>query len=66
MKVYPRAWEELTTTRTSNGCSAERRLMVPGGWLVNIFTGDNDGNAESLVFVPDPGHVWILEDKETK
>ena len=35
--------------------SSLSRAKVPGGWLLYATTA---GDSASLVFVPDPGHVW--------
>jgi len=42
-----------------------RRAKTPTGWIVNTWSYDYDGNivCESMCFVPDEKHEWILEEK---
>ena len=53
--VYPRKWEDINDDKEA-GCA---RLKVHGGWLVIAWA--NRGVSESLCFVPDISHEWILE-----
>jgi hypothetical protein len=34
------------------------RAKIPGGWLVVLSPSGMDVHAESITFVPDPGHEW--------
>jgi len=59
---YPREWQEITKD------GQLKRLKVPGGWIVwnRTMLVDRDKfvvHSESMVFVPDDNHTWILEDK---
>lgn len=57
-------WEEITSL---NGTQTYRAKVI-GGWLVNNFTcvrepaGQPELICESMVFVPDPGHKWIVNE----
>ena len=50
---FPRVWEEVDKEGTA-------RLEIYGGWLVYSSFGDT----ETMCFVPDPEHKWILVPKE--
>lgn len=55
---YPRKWESLI---------GGVRLKVHGGWIFHSNDSDIDvGVCESMCFVPDPKHEWILEDETKK
>lgn len=49
-----------------------RRAVVPGGWLVQATTiiGRQEGEeaifGESMVFVPNTGEEWTIEDQADK
>lgn len=55
-KTYPRRWEGVTLTTS--------RLIVPGGWIVTTWDYTDDGgvDGQSLVYVPDPKHEWVLKE----
>jgi hypothetical protein len=40
-------WEKIGETTC--------RAKVIGGWVLNAWT---EGQAESMVFIPDPEHLW--------
>lgn len=56
---YPRKWENIGT--------GIRRLKVPNGWLVQVFTDNSvdEGTPSSvstaITFVSDTTHTWELE-----
>ena len=52
---YPRGFEKVTASTI--------RLKVFGGWMV-VEYADEGGLA--AVFIPDPKHLWILEDEKKK
>ena len=59
--IYPRKWEKVS--------EATIRLKVPGGWLVETFQSaslnyHSVSTSVSIVFLPDPHHEWILEEKK--
>lgn len=39
------------------------RTKVPAGWIVERFRGKH-ASGNSICFVPDPNHEWILEDND--
>jgi len=49
IKTYPRIWEQID-------CTTSRR-KVPKGWIIWSSMTEE---AESMCFVPDPKHEWIL------
>jgi hypothetical protein len=51
---YPRTWEGINDDEHAGSA----RLRVHGGWLVIAWS--NDGVSETLCFVPDEKHEWIL------
>lgn len=54
---YTRKWEDINNDKEA-GCA---RLKIHGGWLVVAWS--NNAVRESLCFVPDPGHDWVLGGK---
>ncbi len=40
------------------------RAKVYGGWIVNNYWWDSDYKtySESMVFIPDPNHKWVIDD----
>ena len=43
------------------------RLMIPGGWLVRCWSagiGYTDSHPINMVYIPDPGYKWELEEEE--
>lgn len=39
------------------------RAKVIGGWVLNHFGEVYESAAESMVFIPDPGHIWGSPDE---
>ena len=58
-------WEELVDETTDHFTT--HRAKVWGGWIVRtneFFYGDlSVAQSESLVFIPDPEHKWVIEDE---
>lgn len=43
------------------------RLKVYGGWIVETVEFDEEhGACSSSVYIPDPSHLWIIEEKKEK
>ena len=57
LKKYPRVWEEINDDKEA-GCA---RLKIYGGWLISAWANKGKEPSESLVYVPDKNHEWILE-----
>ncbi|MFH1849243.1 MAG: hypothetical protein ABH879_03575 [archaeon] len=55
MKPYPRKWETVS--------SGTYRLLVPGGWLVQVESTYSDAYDLAITFFPDPEHSWELTRK---
>ena len=36
------------------------RTKVFGGWLVNSYTSYKEKISESMTFIPDPEHKWVI------
>jgi len=61
MKI-PFEWENLIYKESgSQSLSSTDRAKVYGGWIVNtrLFNGKN--GHESMVFIPDVNHEWVIE-----
>lgn len=39
------------------------RAKVFGGWIVNSRTCAGNKGHEAMVFVPDPKHEWVIDEK---
>ena len=56
-------WEEMS--------QSVRRAKVIGGWIIQSLWSECGGDnsvalAESMVFIPDPEHLWEIEQEESK
>lgn len=61
---YPREWEIV------NKHTYTMRLKVQGGWIVvvrehKVVADQHECISMASCFVPDHGHQWILEGKES-
>jgi len=52
----PLEWENIFSSVNINS----HRAKVIGGWIVNNNTVLYDHVGESMVFVPDPEHLWEI------
>jgi hypothetical protein len=49
-------------SRAAGSLGQISRAKVIGGWLVNSYSWfDEVGISESMVFIPDPEHLWEID-----
>lgn len=67
MKSQEMVWETFDIARSD---MVIRRTKVPGGWLVfhEFYDGRRNSppRSESMVYIPDPNHVWLAPQTEFK
>ena len=49
--------EQIKDTRYQ---SYTYRAKVIGGWILHSLTEAGGKNSQSMVFIPDPNHDWII------
>lgn len=63
-------WEKINHLNGDNVLYEINRAKVIGGWIVRSLSlfGDEDSDSEfwqnsseSMVFIPDPKHEWVIE-----
>lgn len=56
-------WEEIYRKDKGVLDIHTARVKVFGGWIVNNLTLDEveSNQSESMVFVPDPNHEWVID-----
>lgn len=61
------AWESIHKSESDVGLCCTRRAEVIGGWVLNNILVLDSNNPiilnESMVFIPDPEHVWEIEEE---
>ncbi len=53
-------WENISNDSTASS----QRLKTPFGWVVRTIIHGHPTHNLHQVYVPDPDHVWELEQKE--
>ena len=55
-------WEDLHELSSGIAGNATVRAKVFGGWIVHhTWVLNKNEIAESMVFVPDPNHEWVID-----
>jgi len=54
-------WENIDRSIDRLCPTVTNRAKVIGGWIIHIGTVANSFHSQSLVFIPDPNHEWVID-----
>jgi hypothetical protein len=58
-------WEIIFESESEMNFITTSRAKVPGGWLIvnrtAIIGSKNYTESQSMIFLPDPGHLWKID-----